>query len=178
MGRMAWVYRLLVLSAVGSMMVGLMASGASASVPGDFCNGKGQEAVVKVYQRGAESIPLRCGTDRWGFNHVVPKGRWNAAFDSQIAQTISRGTVNRDETIYATFEQSNGKCRELFRVIVNRGAIYGTGFAPQGIITAYETTAGMMEIGHRQASPPVDGQCLIMEPVSDRERFSLHAMDV
>lgn len=89
------------------------------------------------YMRGAAAIPLRCGTATYGFNHLVQKGRWNAAFDSQIAQTISRGEESADRTIYATF---NNTCVELFRAVVNPGAIGGTGFAPQGIITAYYRT--------------------------------------
>lgn len=81
-------------------------------------------------------MPLRCGTIKWGFRHVVGHGRWNERFDAKIAWTISRGQEFGGGTIYAAF---NEDCLEVFRVVVNPAAIYRTGFRPQGIITAYET---------------------------------------
>ena len=89
---------------------------------------------MRVYQRGPTSIPLRCGTATYGFNHVLQ--RWNDAYDSQIALTIARGEVTPDGSRYSLFTP---KCKELFRVIVNQGPIGKAGFRPQGIITAYAT---------------------------------------
>lgn len=152
----------------------ILADGAVAAIPTDYCKDKTREAVVKRYNRGELTVPLRCGTDSWGFDHIVLRGRWSDGFSSQIAQTISRGTMSRDGTVYATFDAD---CNELFRIIVNPGALHGTGFSPQGIITAYYITPVTMETGRRVSSPSPDGQCLITEPVSDTEGTFAHELD-
>jgi hypothetical protein len=97
------------------------------------------QSVVKNYYRGSAPRPLRCGTATWGFLHITH--RWNSAFDSGIALTISRGEEVGDlqqdggSSIYALFDN---KCNEIFRVIYNGGAWRGaTTVSPQGIITAY-----------------------------------------
>lgn len=40
---------------------------ASASVPATFCNGKSEESVVVNYRRDSLVLPLRCGTQTYGF---------------------------------------------------------------------------------------------------------------
>jgi hypothetical protein len=134
----------------------------AASVPTSYCNGKAESLVVKNYKRAADTIPLRCGTPTYGFVHLVTRGRWNAAFDSQIAQTIARGEVSADRTIYATFD---ARCHELFRVVVNPGPIGGNGFRPQGIITAYHISP--IRPTAQVLAAPADGQCPIIEPIAD-----------
>lgn len=104
---------------------------ASAAAPPNFCDGKSEGAVVRTYNRGSVAIPLRCGTATYGFRHVVQRGRWSDSFDSRVAQTIARGTVNGAGTIDAEFDD---RCVERFRVVVNQGAIGGNGFRPQASV--------------------------------------------
>jgi hypothetical protein len=133
--------RALVALSVAGPAVVLGATAAQASVPTTFCNSHAYTYVVKNYSRGSARLPLRCGTTTWGFRHITH--RWNAAFDSKIALTISRGEAVRDvqqdggSAIYALFDN---RCNELFRVIYNGGAYRGNGVRPQGIITAYDRT--------------------------------------
>ncbi len=133
--------RALVALSVAGPAVVLGATAAQASVPTTFCNSHPYTYVVKNYSRGGAKLPLRCGTTTWGFKHITH--RWNAAFDSKIALTISRGEVVTDvqqdggSAIYALFDN---RCEELFRVIYNGGAYRGNGVRPQGIITAYDRT--------------------------------------
>jgi hypothetical protein len=110
---------------------------ALAGAPPGSCQGKSEESVVKAYTRGILAIPLRCGTLTYGFTHIVDRGRWNDVFDSDIALTIARGEENGDGSIYAWFDD---RCVEQFRVVVNQGPIGGSGFRPQGVITAYART--------------------------------------
>jgi hypothetical protein len=120
------------------LLLAATAVDASASVPTTYCGGRSYTYVVKNYNRGAASLPLRCGTSTWGFNHVT--ARWNGSFDANIALTISRGEEVSDRqedggsAIYALFDD---RCRELFRVIYNGDAYRGNDVRPQGVITAY-----------------------------------------
>lgn len=109
-------------SRVGVATVFLMVAGvlfpssAYAAVGAGVCSGKTEDFMVKVYRRGAAAVPLRCGTDTYGFNHV--QTRWNASYDAQIAPTIARGDVTPDGRVYVLFGE---KCRQLFRVLANPG---------------------------------------------------------
>lgn len=71
---------------------------------------------------------------------------WTAAFDSNIALTISRGASAPNLTgasnLSRVFVLFNGDCEELFRVWYNNGALNGDGVQPQGVITAYRVTHG------------------------------------
>lgn len=131
---------LALLTALVGLLIALQMT-AHASVPTTYCSGHSYTYIVKNYYRGSAARPLRCGTTSWGFNHI--KGRWNSAFDANIALTISRGESVADyqqdggSRIYALF---NNYCNELFRVIYNGGAYNGYGVRPQGIITAYYIT--------------------------------------
>jgi len=115
-----------------------IASTSTASVSTTFCNNHAYTYVVKKYSRGSARLPLRCGLSTWGFRHLTH--RWNSAFDSAIALTISRGENVADfqqdggSRIYALFDNH---CTELFRVIYNGGAYRGNDVRPQGIISAY-----------------------------------------
>lgn len=137
---------------------------ASASVPPTFCNGKSEESVVVNYRRGSLVLPLRCGTQTYGFRHVVARGRWNADFDSRIAEAIARGQQSKDKTIYSIF---NADCLELFRVVVNPGPIGRDGFRPQGVITAYPlnypNTTSLRSEGKAQASR----ECPVFVPINE-----------
>jgi hypothetical protein len=83
--------------------------------------------------------------------------------------------MSRDGTVFATFDDD---CNELFRVIVNPGPLHGTGFSPQGIITAYFVTPVTLETGQRSASSLADTHCLIAEPVSSVEGRPTRGLDV
>lgn len=121
----------------------VQAAPSSASVPSSYCTGRSSVSLVKTYAYGSQDLALRCGTSSWGFVHI--KSRWNSTFDSMIALTIARGEKVNDlqqdggTKIFALFDNS---CHELFRVIYNGNALYGTGVSPQGIITAYYRTGG------------------------------------
>ncbi|GAA4544412.1 hypothetical protein GCM10023175_22550 [Pseudonocardia xishanensis] len=162
------VRRLLRVSVVGAVALCLSATfspAASAAVPANFCDGKSEETVVRTYSRGSLAIPLRCGTNTYGFRHVVQKGRWNDAFDSRIANTIARGTVNAAGTIYG---EMTDRCVNTFRVVVNQGAIGGSGFRPQGVITAYEVTyPNTASVRPEGVVPAQRTDCLIYEPVAE-----------
>jgi hypothetical protein len=126
--------------AIAAVAVGV--ASAQASVPATYCDGRSMQMVVKNYYRGSEPRPLRCGKGTWGFLHITGHGRWDDAFDANIALTISRGEEVGDlqqdggSSIYALFDN---RCHELFRVIYNGGAYLGTTtISPQGIITAYD----------------------------------------
>jgi hypothetical protein len=127
-------------------MSGLLVAGAApsfASVSASYCDGRSHVSLVKTYTYGTQQLALRCGTSKWGFLHI--KSRWSATFDAMIALTIARGEKVSDlqqdggSKIFALFD---GSCHELFRVIYNGGALYGTGISPQGIITAFYSTGG------------------------------------
>ncbi|MGH3585505.1 MAG: hypothetical protein ACRDQ0_04190 [Pseudonocardia sp.] len=169
-----WVVRALGLSVACVALAATLTDGAAAEVPTYHCNDKSRESVVKIYHRGGVSVPLRCGTDTWGLNHIVSRGRWGDTFSAQIAQTIARGTVSRDGTVYAAFDDD---CNEPFRIIVNSGALHGTEFAPQGIVTAYHISPGPQATAYPASSPAPDGQCLIVEPVNRTEERSSHGLD-
>ncbi|OLT14472.1 hypothetical protein BJF78_19185 [Pseudonocardia sp. CNS-139] len=94
---------------------------------------------------------------------MVFRGRWNQAYDAQIALAIARGTESRDRTVYATFDEN---CNELFRVLVNPRAYRGDQFSPQGVITAYPITPAMVGIGHEWRTESAGRQCPIVEPVN------------
>lgn len=130
----------------------------------DACSAKSEASVAVLYRRGPGAIPLRCGTVKWGFRHVVGHGRWNERFDAKIAWTISRGQVFDNGKIYAVF---NGECLELFRVVVNPGAIYGTGFSPQGIVTAYETSGWPTSVAWAGGPSDIElrSDCLLYDKV-------------
>jgi hypothetical protein len=139
MMRIRRFFVMLIAGILATMTVALgTALPASASVSSSYCNGRSAVSLVKTYAYGAQRLALRCGTSKWGFVHI--KARWNSAFDSMIALTIARGEKVVDyqgdggTRIFALF---NNSCKELFRVIYNGNALYGTGVSPQGIITAY-----------------------------------------
>ncbi|MFF7332602.1 hypothetical protein [Streptomyces sp. NPDC008150] len=131
------------------------ARNSASSVSRAICDGKSQNTTVKVYKRGATSVPLRCGTSTWGFRHV--QHRWNDAFDREIALAVSRGESNASHTIYITYRS---KCKEHFRVVVNHGALNGKGVAPQGVITAYHRVVSGAAGAERAAGP-----CGVLESI-------------
>lgn len=144
---------------------------ALASAPVYSCQAKSEASVVAVYSRNTLAIPLRCGTLNYGFNHLVARGRWSDVFDSDIALTIARGEQSADGTVYAWFDDN---CTETFRVIVNPGPIGGSGFRPQGVITAYEvsspiTVAYRTDYGGQRSIPEGTARtdCPIVIPVND-----------
>jgi hypothetical protein len=69
----------------------------------------------------------------WGFIHIVIGHGWDAATDQAIAAVIARGFY--DAGVY------NWRTCPNFRVPYNPGPLNGTGVSPQGIITAYESSA-------------------------------------
>lgn len=115
---------------------------ANATVPNTYCNGRSYQTVVRTYTRSLSGLPLRCGNSSFGLVHF--KDRWNSAFDSEMALTISRGEGVVDEqgdggsSIYALFDSN---CNELFRVIYGANAYNGNGVQPVGVISAYYRTA-------------------------------------
>jgi hypothetical protein len=127
--------------------VGLLAAPAQAATPNTvsstYCSGKSQNTVVKNYTRGSRTYTLRCGTSTWGFVHVVGYGRWNAAYDTEIALTVAQGdlTSGTADTSGVYTYYADGACSSpTFTVVFNQGALNGNGIRPQGIITAYWNT--------------------------------------
>lgn len=125
----------LTLSAVGSLVVGSAGSASAA----DPCAHKSQSHIVKKYYRGPLVVPLRCGSNSWGYRHLVHRGRWNSDFDKKISHAIWRG-----EQVYIPggrwhyYMEAMPPCSKYFGVLDNPGP-YGRDHRinPQGIITAY-----------------------------------------
>ncbi|GGK25486.1 hypothetical protein GCM10010124_17540 [Pilimelia terevasa] len=81
---------------------------------------------------------MRCGSDSWGFRHIVKKGRWNSDFERMMVQTTASGEWRAGHG----FILKDGTCppKDIFKVIFNYGAHNGNGIKPQGVITAYHVT--------------------------------------
>jgi hypothetical protein len=112
---------------------GLSPQATQSTVPTTYCNGRSYKSIVKLYYRGHNPYPLRCGTSSWGFNHI--KGRWDSSFDKEIAKTVAFGVHTSNGRLdYYPYEA----CQSwTFRVIYNLGAYNGNDVRPQGIITAH-----------------------------------------
>ncbi|MFH8395422.1 hypothetical protein [Streptomyces sp. NPDC018036] len=124
-----------VLAAVSSPVAGT-ANAASAANP---CAGQSEAHIVKNYYQGPLVIPLRCGSNTWGYRHLVYRGRWSADFDKKISHAIWRGTaVPIPGGRWHYYMEAMPPCSKYFGVLDNPNAYGRTPrINPQGIITAY-----------------------------------------
>ncbi|MFJ2774788.1 hypothetical protein [Streptomyces sp. NPDC087300] len=115
-----------------------------AGVASNACTGKPAKTIVKKYYRGPTMVPLRCGTNTWGYKHLVKRGRWSSNFGKKISQTVWSGTITVDEPGELTYERKFVGCppRTLFKVVTNPGP-YGRDhrIKPQGVVTAYKPSS-------------------------------------
>jgi hypothetical protein len=112
----------------------------SAARASDPCKGKSQTYVVRTFIRGPEVFPLRCGTNTWGYNHLVYRAHdYNPAL---IALTVARGSAPVPGEQVLQWKWHTLTCptyNYTYTVVYNQGALNGHGVRPQGIITAYES---------------------------------------
>ncbi|MER5654281.1 hypothetical protein ABT076_14850 [Streptomyces sp. NPDC002131] len=110
---------------------------ASAANP---CRSQHYSKVAYNFWIGPRKMPLRCGTQTWGYNHVVARGRWSTSFKNKISDTLFNG-YERSPGVYYRYKVGSGcspNRRKNFKVVVNKGPLGGRpgGLTPQGIITA------------------------------------------
>ncbi|MFG2895212.1 hypothetical protein [Streptomyces sp. NPDC048248] len=99
---------------------------------------------MSKYYRGVKlAAVLRCGTSKWGYRHLVSKGRWSTSFGKKISRTVATGAVDYQGPGQVIYVDRRNQCppKEVFRVIVNPGP-YNVDHRinPQGVITAYRPT--------------------------------------
>ncbi|MEH6372741.1 hypothetical protein V7793_00020 [Streptomyces sp. KLMMK] len=116
------------------------------------CKRQNYRKVVYTFYRGPERVLLRCGTDSWGYNHIVGHGRWSKSFKNKIEDTLFKG-VQTSTGVYHRYPKPTGCHRPIknFKVVFNQGPYSGDhgSTSPQGIITAVEeyTFAASAETG-------------------------------
>lgn len=109
----------------------------SASNP---CRSQHYSKVAYTFWIGPKRMPLRCGTQTWGYNHIVARGRWSTSFKNKIGDTLFNG-YEKSPGVYYRYKVGTGcssNPRKNFKVVVNKGPLGGRpgGLTPQGIITA------------------------------------------
>jgi hypothetical protein len=121
-------------------LIGLLSGAASASTTDTLaktanpCSGRSHSYIVQRFFRGPAVYPLRCGTNTWGYTHLIIGHEY---YPSAIALTIARGQPDPVFQIF-TFVISTNTCPTVtYKVVYNDGPLNGTGVRPQGIITAY-----------------------------------------
>lgn len=97
---------------------------------GGLCKGKARRHVVRKYYRGPAIYRLMCGTKRWGYRHMVYRGRWNKQYSKKIASTVATGT--RTTAGFARFSRTCPSY-ETFRVVLSYG--------DKGIMNAYHVNS-------------------------------------
>jgi len=140
---------------LSSLMSATAAQAQTSGYPDTYCLRKSVASVVKTYAGQYTTIPLRCGTPRWGFTHLVAAGRWSASFDSQIQLTLSQGEDNGHQAVLF-----DANCHEIFRVVYSQGPYNGANYQvnPMGIVTAYYSSTTYLALTPPRsavATPPL-----------------------
>lgn len=118
-------------SLAGAAMSGAAVQHSPAGLFDKNCSGKPAAHIIKWYsEKDDTQEPLRCGTSRYGYNHIKAGHGFTSATDKQIANTLKNYTsVKNDSQTSQTFFL-NG-----YRVVVEDKP-FSDGYG-QGIITAY-----------------------------------------
>jgi hypothetical protein len=116
-------------------------AGAPAASASDPCKRQHYSKVAYTFWIGPSKMPLRCGTQTWGYNHIVARGRWSTSFKNKISDTLFNG-YEASPGVYYRYKVGTGCSSKPptknFKVVVNKGPLGGRpgGLTPQGIITA------------------------------------------
>lgn len=109
-----------------------------AALSPNACRGKSKGHIVKWYFSHVPlaPVPLRCGTDGFGFNKIRKK-HWSPTIDEDIANTLAHYTKAewQGPTTTAYILRDLAPCEGQFRVVVQYASYGSTGI--KGIITAY-----------------------------------------
>jgi hypothetical protein len=125
-GLAAWAF-LAIASPVASAVTSLTAG---------TCNGRPYNYIVAYFDNpGQGRLPLRCGDDKFGLNHIKARGHLDGGTANMIQATLTYGE-QKDSGAKVLFDQN---CNTLYTVAYGYNARNGNDQAanPIGIITAY-----------------------------------------
>lgn len=168
-GKIATVFVALVLGTV-------VAPAAQADVPGlntHSCDGQTYDHSLGSYSNDQGDLPLRCGNSRFGLNHIIARGHFDADTNFDIQQTLSYGLYAPGSSGSKTLYDAN--CTPVYFVLFGYNAYNGSDplANPIGIVNAYkiDSTINTRSTSSTTAAPiiqpPYGTGCPVYTPIEN-----------